>query len=616
MMAIAMVPMSALAGSAVDMARLYVVKVRLQQACDAGVLAGRKFMTDSNDTTLDTTAAAQAKTFFDNNFKSGWMNTKTVSFVPNKTTDRQVAGVASAVVPMTVMKMFAAPDTTLNVTCEARYDIADTDIMFVLDTTGSMACLPSDSASTCSSYAGSATKVEYTRPTTSGGVAGYAGTIAVGTTERAGSRIDALREAVLGFYDTMVANADPSTHIRYGFVTYSSAVNVGQAILDMDASYMVGGDGSETQTYQSRVVNADVVTKTVTDNNNNGKSSTACTASARTPSTAKTYAPSTGTASRTYDFWSGSVCQTRTDTLIPQWQYRQAAFDVSQVVAGNVITDPTKVHGQTTRWAGCIESTVDSPGTSTFSTTSLPSELNPDIVPTGAQRWWPYLADLTYYRYDNSSDGDDVAYNPNYGVDPWAPDKKIGKANYTKFDRRDSGSTACGKPAKRLGVMTRTDVDNFVNATDFVPMGGTYHDIGMIWGTRLISPTGIWASDTAAWPGRGAPNRVIVFLTDGDMAPNTTTYGMYGIETYDKRVAGSSGTDLTTLHNARFLAACEAAKARQIDVWTVAIDTSSSTELQSCASSTAQALFSTTGTGLSDAFKKIAKQVAMLRVSK
>lgn len=56
-MAIALIPIAALAGSGVDMARLYVIKVRLQQACDAGVLAGRKFMTDTSGTTLDSNAA-------------------------------------------------------------------------------------------------------------------------------------------------------------------------------------------------------------------------------------------------------------------------------------------------------------------------------------------------------------------------------------------------------------------------------------------------------------------------------------------------------------------------------------------------------------------------------
>ena len=103
MLAIALVPLSLMVGSGIDTARLYVVKVRLQQACDAGVLAGRKAMVSSASTTLDTNAATQATTFFTNNFKSGWMSTNTVSFTPTKTADQQVSGVASATVPMTIM---------------------------------------------------------------------------------------------------------------------------------------------------------------------------------------------------------------------------------------------------------------------------------------------------------------------------------------------------------------------------------------------------------------------------------------------------------------------------------------------------------------------------------
>ena len=83
-MAAAMIPLAALAGSAIDVARLYVVKVRLQQACDAGALAGRKFMTSSNLTTLDKTATDQANAFFKNNFRLGWMGTKTAIFTPSK----------------------------------------------------------------------------------------------------------------------------------------------------------------------------------------------------------------------------------------------------------------------------------------------------------------------------------------------------------------------------------------------------------------------------------------------------------------------------------------------------------------------------------------------------
>ncbi len=628
MMAMFLIPLSGLVGSAVDMSRLYVAKARLQQACDAGALAGRKFMVDPGPT-LDANATTQAQNFFGNNFKKdvtangtlGFMNASAVTFTPSRTTDSQVTATASASIPMTITKMFGTNAITISVTCQARYDVADTDIMFVLDTTGSMACLPADSDSTCSSYAGSAAKVTYTRPSGSG-VPGYAGTIGVGTTEKSGSRIAALRAAVLSFYDTFAANADPSTKVRYGFVTYTSSVNVGQAILDKSASYLVGGSGSETRSYQSRKPYADYVTGTVTNNSNNGKTQTNCTASTRTPSTALTYSAPSGTATRTYDVWSSNKCQTKTDTMIPQWQYLPVAFDVSSLVQGNTITDPTKVRGQTTQWIGCVETSVDSPGATSFTTTSLPSELNPDLFPTGTTRWWPHMADFTYARNGWSSsstdysNGDDTANNPNYGVDS---DPSSVTSGYPTTYLRNAGAVSCGKPAKRLGVMTRAEVSAYVNAVDFVPMGGTYHDTGMIWGTRLIAPNGPWGADTAAWPNRLEPNRVIVFLTDGDMAPSNTAYSMYGVEAFDKRVSNSGSSSSTTLrdiHNARFLAVCSAAKARNIDVWTVSIDTSANTELTACATTSAQALASADGTGLSTAFANIAKRLAMLRLTR
>ena len=42
--AAAMVPLIGIVGGAVDMSRIYIIKTRLQHACDAGALAGRKAM--------------------------------------------------------------------------------------------------------------------------------------------------------------------------------------------------------------------------------------------------------------------------------------------------------------------------------------------------------------------------------------------------------------------------------------------------------------------------------------------------------------------------------------------------------------------------------------------
>ncbi len=619
MMAIALIPISALAGSAVDMARLYVVKVRLQQACDAGVLAGRKFMTDSNSSTLDATAVERATTFFNNNLPTDWMRTNSRSFTPSKTTDSQVAGVASVVVPMTIMKMFQTPDVTLNVSCEARYDVADTDVIFVLDTTGSMACPPEMSNDDCLSYTSGKSK-SYTRPASDpDAVSGYLGSTGYAVTESTGtggSRIAALRQAVKDFYSTMAANIDASTHVRYGFVTYTSTVNAGKAIYSASPQYLVGGNSGETWLYQTRRVNGDYTRSNGSWTDlSPSKTRTECNAlpTTRSPSTAKTY-NSDGTASQTEYRWQTSGtdrCQYRTNTLGPQWIYGQYQQDVSSYVAGSEITDPTKVGGATTKWDGCIEERKTEAGVSSF--TSASKDLDPDLIPTSdiETRWKPMWADVIYGRIVNC--GSRTCYTNSEittnGNSDYAP-------RWNTTDNRSGGFISCGKPVHRLSEMTAAQVAAYVDAVDFKALGGTYHDVGMIWGVRMISPNGIFKNDNAPWPGRAQPNRVIVFLTDGAMAPGQTIYGLYGLEQFDKRVSDGNFSDLKAYHNARFITACAKAKALGVDVWTVAIGMSTTTELTSCASNSGQALDTTSGTGLSDTFKRIAKQVAMLRMSK
>ncbi|KQS04782.1 hypothetical protein ASG11_11400 [Sphingomonas sp. Leaf357] len=620
MMAVALVPLSALTGSAVDIGRLYVIKVRLQQACDAGVLAGRKSMTDATAATLDPTASDQAKAFFNNNFKTGWMQTNTVAFTPSKTSNNQVGGIASTNVPMTVMKMFGMADQTLSVSCVARYDVADTDVIFVLDTTGSMACLPGGPDSCgMASYT-------FTRPGTGGitgytAVPGYAGSTGAGMKELTSngsnvSRMEALRQAVLSFFDTFAAVADKTTHIRYGFVTYASGVNVGQAIRDMSSNYLVGSGGSsDTANYQSRRITGeyDMTASPFSNDTANNKTSANCTAAGtRNPSTALTF-NSSGTATKTnYDVLRSGKCYTRSSgTFGPVWKYQQWPVDVSQLVSGSTnVLDPTKVTGDKVQWAGCVETPVDTPGQSTFTTSNLPSEVSPDTMPSGSSRWWPHLGDVEYTRSGTAAD--------TTNGDAGRTDMNTDGSTTGQSNNLTGGYSACGKPVKRLGVMSRNEVYNYVYASDFVPMGGTYHDTGMIWGARLISPLGGWASDSQPWADHGTqPNRVIVFMTDGTPTAYTNVYSMYGLEMYDKRVANGDTSNLVSYHIKRFLAACAAAKDpnHKVSIWTVEIAPSPTSTMQSCATSTNQALATTTGQGLQDAFKSIAQSLAMLRIT-
>ena len=213
----AIIPLTAMIGSGVDMGRAYLVKSRLQQACDAGVLAGRKYM---SGTTFDSTADSRARAFFSNNFPTGSFGTTNISFNPSRTNDGQVTATASARVPMAVMQIFGNTQIDLSVQCDARLEVANTDVMLVLDVTGSMADCPDDSA--CNSGPG--------------------------------SKIVGLRNAVLSFYDTVSAATSANARFRVGFVPYSSSVNMG---IDpfTNAPILQSGWLVDDWTYQSRVAN-------------------------------------------------------------------------------------------------------------------------------------------------------------------------------------------------------------------------------------------------------------------------------------------------------------------------------------------------------------------------
>jgi hypothetical protein len=145
--------------------------------------------------------------------------------------------------------------------------------------------------------------------------------------------------------------------------------------------------------------------------------------------------------------------------------------------------------------------------------------------------------------------------------------------------------------------------------------GGTYHDIGMIWGARMASPNGIMASNVNAGNSHSI-SRHIIFLTDGEMAPETNFYSSYGLEWYDNRVApaNTSRTDLIPWHNSRFIAACNAAKAEDYTVWVIGFGTALTDQMRACASG-GRAFASDNTTELRNTFRFIAGEVADLRLN-
>src|SRR3546814_17263022 len=66
--AAAVVPLIGIVGSAVDIGRAYMTQLRLQQACDAGVLAGRRAMAGGE---YGDSAEGEANKMFNFNFPAG-----------------------------------------------------------------------------------------------------------------------------------------------------------------------------------------------------------------------------------------------------------------------------------------------------------------------------------------------------------------------------------------------------------------------------------------------------------------------------------------------------------------------------------------------------------------
>lgn len=200
MLAAAMVPIAAMVGSGLDMSRAYMAQAKLQNACDAAALAARREMVGN---TWSDAAQAEGERFFEFNFPAGTMNSQNLVYeVDQSATDEGTVEVsASADVPTTIMSMFGKQIIPISVECDASQDYGNNDIMVVLDVTGSMNC----------------------RPGVSGGC----------SSEQSGSKISRLRAGAMGLYRAL-ENAN-DTRTRFGFMPYSSNVNVGR---DLNASWL------------------------------------------------------------------------------------------------------------------------------------------------------------------------------------------------------------------------------------------------------------------------------------------------------------------------------------------------------------------------------------------
>lgn len=683
LMAAGLVPLAAMIGSGVDVSRIYLVKSRLQQACDAGALAGRRSMGVNTWAGNSYAARTAAENMFDANFGEGQSGTNGLDRDYTESSGR-VTGVASVNVPMAVMKMFGVKPKTVSVTCDAELAIPNTDVMFVLDTTGSM--------NQAEDGTNNQTAVELSN-----------------------SKIVGLRQAVRCFYEALskqnsVANcgSTPSgvaqtAQIRFGFVPYAVNVNVGRLlpteyfvdsapyqsrvpVLSSVWAYTLGsespptfGSFSNPSTPSSpdswtTYTNSNT-SQTVTINGTNYQTVLSAASCPRTAPGAYTAvgsqfdqltstsssAPVHPAASVVYGNYTRTIPQTRylfqyvisnnrcrlqwgtrsfdrtaTGTsnrpvswtnypdIVSSWQYRQVTHNITALKNGtawnNAVSLPVGSvnvnllpSGSTTLttykraanvpviWDGCVEErqTVRTTNFSPIPDGAL--DLDIDLIPTAdtTTRWAPILPEAVWGRYSSGNNTTSTV------------------TTSSELDR--NMSYFCPQPASRLtSYPTSGAFDTYV--ANLTAEGNTYHDIGLIWGARLISPTGLFAADNA---NRDNIQRHVVFMTDGDTVTSTNGYSAYGVEWWDRRRTPTTTTPTTTLLNAqvnsRFRAMCTQMKNEMgVTLWVVAfgagVSGTAKANLEACAS-TGKYYSASNSAALISTFQGIAAEISDLRLT-
>jgi Flp pilus assembly protein TadG len=609
LVAAAMLPLVGVIGSGVDIGRAYMADLRLQQACDAGVLAGRRVMTGGTYTTAN---MAEASKMFNFNFSTDTYGATNIAFSSVQDGPSNVVGTASAKLPTALMKVFGQNEFNLSVTCTAKLEISNVDVMLVLDVTGSMGSTNSGDSIT---------------------------------------RLQALKNATMNFFDTLTSAQVGDGRIRFGVVPYNHNVNVGAIIAAKNPNWLADEVtlpsrspvyrtewGAGTTTYGTPYDGTPWVHSSWANNGGTigGKNSTTCpqtTPPANTapvavgsPSQTQTgqYVDGNGNLVTTYNnnqnyeyytyryVWSGGQCRRQRQTMrftrttpstvtqppvqvFDRYRYEDRVFDVTNAKLGGSITYDVGDNGTnfSTTWNGCIIERGTEPFAANQSPPATAYDMDIDLVPSLANedtQWWMQLGHLAFPR------------------DTKGPQE-------TSTDRSSWGQNQCPVAAMNLTTMTSTDRSSFQTyINSLTANGNTYHDAGMTWGARLLSPTGIFSAENSTAPNGRPIQRHLIFMTDGEMVTGTGNLSFQGNEFTMERVGSTSNSDGNSRHTNRFLHLCSAMKAKNVTLWTIDFDTTQTPSLVTCASGTDKAFTAANASQLNTQFQVIARQIARLRI--
>lgn len=628
----ALLPLLAIVGGGFDIGRAYIIQSRLQQACDAGVLIARKSMGPEAATagTISAKAVDLGNRFFNANFGPNFYGSTNRSFTMTLGDEFEIKGTASTKLPTIIMKVFGHRNLDVLVKCSAQINYSNTDIMMVLDVTGSMAMTnPGDTA----------------------------------------PRIDVLKSTIRTFRSQLAASSKAGSRIRYGFVPYSTNVNVGGLLKDewvvpewlYQSRVLRETGGNGTQTYYTASMPVSGSSTTVQHSTYkatlSGGTYSCPTKPANTVTTSTVLVGTTSTAV------AGPPAGTKT---VKTYRYTQNGDSYSVSLDGSVctvnrtvnnnyvltfdeVTEPSYSNGKwdyarlgrnvadwRTSGNGCIEERQ------TYEITNYDNvdfnkalDLNLDLVPTTSTTGLTVVESLTGQVLGSGNGGLPELLNktvPNHYATMWRP--MMPYVTYFRAKKWDGGgqfqsraklntadeyispalldTAACPAPAAKLATFTEAQLDTYL--AKLTPKGSTYHDIGMIWGGRLISPTGLFAAENGDASATSPTKRHLLFMTDGETSPLDLSYSSYGLEPIDqRRWSPSSSLTLTQVVEKRTGVACAEIKKRGVTVWVIGFGTQLNQTLKSCAGE-GHYFEAANAVELNAAFAKVARNVAELRI--
>ena len=233
-------------------------------------------------------------------------------------------------------------------------------------------------------------------------------------------------------------------------------------------------------------------------------------------------------------------------------------------------------------WEGCVEerSTISQGSGESIVISSDVAKADIDSTGTSqALQWAPYD--------DQATEGETGSY-PNLA--------KFCPARATRLDTYDSQSDF------------QDAVDDSLNRVG----GYTNHDLGIMWGMRFLSGTGMFATDNPDEFNQVPVGRHIIFLTDGVMTADTDNYSSFGVPKRGDRMSG--GGSLVKRHQDRFVNACNRAREMGMTIWVIALDVQSPNDIKPCASGDDH-FFISDGSDLDQVFTRIGKGIGRLRLT-